>query len=180
MATLYRLTNWVAVGLAMLGALGILLMVVHISMDIVLRTALSVPIPATAELVTRYYLLTLALLPLGWVECRKEMIAVGALEGLMKPWLMRLSDVLASLLSAATYTVLAVATWGKAMEQFAIGSYVMSLDFSVPVWPSYFVLPIAFTLAAVVCVMRLPFQAKGSALPSNTPDKRAKGELHVR
>lgn len=166
MAALYRLTNRAAVGLALLGTLGILLMVVHVTLDVVLRATLSVSIPATVELVTRYYLITMALLPLGWVEWRRGMIAVEALEGLMGPWLVRLSDVLVSLLSTGIYVVLAVATWGKAMEQYAIGSYVMSLNFPMPVWPTYFVLPAAFALAALVCVVRLPFLVGWCAAPS--------------
>ncbi|MDC8801921.1 TRAP transporter small permease [Halomonas pacifica] len=161
MAALYRLTNRAAVGLAMLGTLGILLMVVHITLDVILRSTLSVSLPATVELVTRYYLIAMALLPLGWVEWRREMIAVEALEGPMGPRLVRLSDVLVALLSAGIYAVLAVATWGKAMEQFAIGSYVMSLNVSIPVWPTYFVLPLAFALATLVCVARLPFLLGG-------------------
>ncbi len=83
MAVLYRLTNRVAIGLALLGTVGILLMVIHVTLDVVLRSTLSVSVPATVELVTRYYLITMALLPLGWVEWRREMIAVEALEGLM-------------------------------------------------------------------------------------------------
>lgn len=172
MAALYRLSNRAAVGLALLGTLGILLMVVHVTLDVVLRSTLSVSIPATVELVTRYYLITLALLPLGWVEWRREMIAVEALEGVMGQRLVRISDVLVSLLSAVVYAVLAIATWGKAMEQYAIGSYVMSLNFPMPVWPTYFVLPIAFALAAVVCVVRVPFLARGAAHPAAAPDER--------
>ncbi|PMR67457.1 TRAP transporter small permease [Halomonas heilongjiangensis] len=172
MAALYRLSNRAAVGLALLGTLGILLMVVHVTLDVVLRSTLSVSIPATVELVTRYYLITLALLPLGWVEWRRGMIAVEALEGVMGQRLVRFSDVLVSLLSAVVYAVLAIATWDKAMEQYAIGSYVMSLNFPMPVWPTYFVLPIAFALAAVVCVVRVPFLARGAAHPAATPDER--------
>lgn len=172
MTALYRLTNGAAVGLALLGTFGILLMVVHVTLDVVLRSTLSVSIPATVELVTRYYLITLALLPLGWVEWRREMIAVEALEGMMGQRLVRFSDVLVSLLSAVVYAVLAIATWGKAMEQYAIGSYVMSLNFPMPVWPTYFVLPIAFALAAAVCVVRVPFLSRGAARPSGTPDER--------
>lgn len=168
MVALYRLTNRAAVGLALLGTLGILLMVVHVTLDVVLRSTLSVSIPATVELVTRYYLITLALLPLSWVEWRREMISVEALEGMMGQRLVRFSDVLVSLLSAVVYAVLAIATWGKAMEQYAIGSYVMSLNFPMPVWPTYFVLPLAFALATLVCVARLPFLL-GDAAVSPAP-----------
>lgn len=172
MALIYRLTNLAAVGLALLGTLGILLMVVHITLDVVLRSTLSISIPATLELVTRYYLITLALLPLGWVEWRRNMISVEALEGMMSPVLIRISDVLVSLLSAAIYATLAVATWCKAMEQYQIGAYVMSLNVPMPVWPTYFVLPVAFALAALVCVVRLPLMATGTTYDSPAQEER--------
>ncbi|MBD3896785.1 TRAP transporter small permease [Halomonas sp. ML-15] len=172
MAMLYRLTNLAAVGLALLGTLGILLMVVHITLDVLLRSTLSISIPATLELVTRYYLITLALLPLGWVEWRRGMIRVEALEGMMGPTLIRVSDVLVSILSAAIYVVLAVATWDKAMEQYQIGAYVMSLNVPMPVWPTYFVLPAAFALAALVCLVRLPLLAAGTSYDTPAQDER--------
>src|SRR5690554_211088 len=171
MAFLYRLSNLAAVGLAMLGTLGILLMVVHVTLDVLLRAAFSISIPTTVELVTRYYLITLALLPLGWVEWRKGMITVEALEGMMSRRLIVISDVLVSVVSAVIYGVLTLATWDKAMEQYAIGSYVMSLNFPMPVWPTYFALPAAFALAAVVCVVRIPILAKGGELPSSMQDE---------
>ncbi|MCC5882628.1 MAG: TRAP transporter small permease [Halomonas sp.] len=172
MAVLYRLTNMAAVGLALLGTLGILLMVVHITLDVVLRSTLSISIPATLELVTRYYLITLALLPLGWVEWRRSMISVEALEGMMGPRLIRISDVLVSLLSAGIYTILAVATWDKAMEQYHIGAFVMSLNVPMPVWPTYFVLPIAFALAAFVCLVRLPLLVSGETYDTPAQEER--------
>jgi TRAP-type C4-dicarboxylate transport system permease small subunit len=170
MAWLYRLVNYTAMGLGLLGTVAILLMVVHITLDIILRTTLSISVPATLEMVTRYYLITLALLPLAWVEWRKNMIAVEALESLMSPILIRISDVLVSVLSAAIYAVLMVATWGKAMEQFTISSYVMALNVPIPVWPTYFVLPVAFGLAAIVCIIRIPLLASGTAYPADSQE----------
>ncbi|WP_280547767.1 TRAP transporter small permease [Halomonas sp. 11-S5] len=170
MAWLYRLVNHVSMGLGLLGTISILLMVVHVTLDVILRSTLSVSVPATLEMVTRYYLITLVLLPLAWVEWRKDMIAVEALESLMSPVLIRISDVLVSLLSAGVYSILMVATWAKAMEQFQIGSYVMSLSFPMPVWPTYFVLPLAFGLAAIVCLIRLPLLASGTAYTADSQE----------
>lgn len=170
MAMLYRLTNLAAIGLALLGTLGILLMLIHITLDVVLRSTLSISVPATLELVTRYYLITLALLPLGWVEWRRGMIRVEALEGMMGANLIRVSDVIVSIISAGIYILLAVATWDKAVEQYQIGAYVMSLNVPMPVWPTYFTLPAAFSLAALVCLVRLPFLAKGTTYDPSGQD----------
>ncbi len=161
---LVRLIDRAAVCLALVGTLGIVAMMLHITLDIILRATISVSIPATLELVTRYYMGSLAMLPLAWVEWRKEMIFVEALGGFFGDLGTRVVDVLVSVLSAGIYVVLTIATWNKAMEQYDIGSYVMSLSFPMPVWPTYFILPISFGLAAVVSVVRIPLIAKNIPL----------------
>ena len=110
MAWIYQLVNRASMGLGLLGTIAIVLMVIHVTLDIILRSTISTSMPATLEMVTRYYLITLALLPLAWVEWRKQMITVEALESLMHPMLIRISDVLVSLLSSGVYLVLMVAT----------------------------------------------------------------------
>ena len=157
---LVRLMDRAAVLLALVGTLGLVAMMLHISLDIILRSTMSVSIPATLELVTRYYMVSLALLPLAWVEWRKEMIFVEALGGFFGDIGVRVVDVLVSVLSAGIYVVLTIATWSKAIEQYEIGAYVMSLSFPVPVWPTDFILPIAFGMAAMVSIVRIPLIAK--------------------
>jgi TRAP-type C4-dicarboxylate transport system permease small subunit len=157
---LVRLMDRAAMCLALVGTLGIVAMMLHITLDIILRATISVSIPATLELVTRYYMVTLALLPLAWVEWRKEMIFVEALGGIFGEFGTRLVDVLVSVLSAGIYLILTIATWNKAIEQYDIGSYVMSLSFPMPVWPTYFILPISFALAALVSIVRIPLIVK--------------------
>lgn len=155
MKVLIRFIDGSTLILSLIGALGIVAMILHITLDVVLRSALDTSIPATMELVTNYYMITLAILPLAWVEWRKHMIFVEIVGGVFgKSWV-RYLDVLVAALSASIYIVLAVATWGKAVEQYEIGSYVMSLDFPMPIWPTYFVLPLAFSLAALVSLTKI-------------------------
>lgn len=148
--------------LGLLGSLGIVAMMLHITLDIILRSTISVSIPATLELVTRYYMITLALLPLAWVEWRRGMISVEALSGLYGENGIRLIDIGVSILSTMIYAVLTLSTWEKAIEQYNIGSYVMSLNFPMPVWPTYFILPISFGLAALVSIVRTLLIIDGS------------------
>ncbi|SEG54660.1 TRAP transporter small permease [Marinobacterium lutimaris] len=156
MKLLERWLDRTAQGVALLGALGILAMMVHITLDIFLRSSISVSIPATQELVTRYYMVTLALLPLAWVERKRSMIFVEAFSGLFGSRGLRVVDSFVALFSASVYAILAVATWDKAMEQYDIGSYVMSLNFPMPVWPTYLILPVAFGLSTLVTLARIP------------------------
>ena len=153
---LFKMTDRTTAGLALLGTLGVAAMMVHVTLDVIARTIWSVSIPATLEIVTRYYMITLALLPLGWVEWKRQMITVELFTGLFGQQGVKIIDALVAVLSAVVYIAFTQATWIKAMEQYELGAYVMSLDFPMPVWPTYFVLPLAFALAALVSVVRIP------------------------
>ena len=67
MQKLERIAERLTLLLGYIGVLAILAMMVHIVTDIILRSAADNGVPATEELVTRYYMVTLALLPLAWV-----------------------------------------------------------------------------------------------------------------
>lgn len=155
MRWLYHLSDRLVASLALLGTLGIIAMMLHVTLDVLLRSTLSISVPATIELVTRYYMITLVLLPLGWVEWKQQMITVEAFSALLGEAGVRWLDSLVALLAAGIYGVFTLATWTKAVEQFELGAYVMALDLVVPVWPTYFVLPLSFALACLVCLIRI-------------------------
>lgn len=155
MSGLNRLADQLSRALALLGTLGIAAMLIHVTLDVVLRSTMSYSIPATLEIVTRYYMVTLALLPLAWVEHQRNMIAVEAVTDVLGERFKAWTDVLVAVISLLIYFIFMVATWTKAVEQFERGAYVMSLDFPMPVWPTYFVIPISFGLACLVCLIRL-------------------------
>ncbi|HLV77272.1 MAG TPA: TRAP transporter small permease subunit [Marinobacter sp.] len=156
MNTLSRVTEKLTEYLSYLGMIGVLAMMLHIGADIIGRTVFEVSVPATLEMVTRYYMLMLVLLPLPWVEQKRFMIMVEAFSGVFGKLGLRLVDVLVSLVCVVVYWVLAVSTWEKAMEQYDVGAYLVALDTQIIVWPGYFTLPFGFGLAALVCLVRIP------------------------
>src|SRR5690554_8239654 len=81
MNTLSRVTEKLTEYLSYLGMIGVLAMMLHIGADIIGRTVFEVSVPATLEMVTRYYMLMLVLLPLPWVEQKRFMIMVEAFSG---------------------------------------------------------------------------------------------------
>lgn len=142
--------------LVVIGFAAVALMMLHITADVLLRSAFDIAVPATERIVTRYYMIALTLLPLGWVEWSKSMIAVDAFSVVYGKQGERFIGVLVSVLSAAIYFIFCIATWLQAVEQFNIGSYIMSLNLVIPLWPTYFIVPIAFFMATLVCIARIP------------------------
>lgn len=152
--------------LSYLGIIGVLAMMLHICSDVIARTVFDVSVPATLEMVTRYYMLMLVLLPLAWVERKRFMIAVEAFSGVFGELGIRVVDVLVAIICIGVYAVLTVSTWSKAVEQFDVGAYIIALDTQIIVWPGYFALPFGFALAALVCLIRIPLLL----FPQSAPD----------
>lgn len=142
-------------GLAVIGALATVLLMLHVFADVVMRNLQNRPIPATFELVTNYYMVALAFIPLAWVEKSGGMVQVEVINAALGSGLMRVSDALVALISAVIYGVLAWVTLNVALRNTGIGSYVMTNQIRVPTWPAYWLPPLGFSLAAAVCALRL-------------------------
>lgn len=141
--------------LALLGSVGVFAMLVHICAYVIGRYFAASPIPATVEIVSNYYMVFIAFLPLAWAERRGDMIAVEVFKPLFKGPLLRINAIFVAVVTAGAYTVLTIATWQVAMREFGAKSFVMSLSVPIPIWPSYFILPVSFGLAAIVCLVKV-------------------------
>lgn len=143
-----------AQGLALVGAIGIVLMMLHVGADILSRNLMGRPIPATHEIVSRYYMVLIGFLPLAWVERRRGMVAVEVLEWMLGPRGRRFSDLLVALIAFGIYAGLAWVTWHTALSNWRSGSFVTVLNYRLPVWPTYFLLPAGLALAALATLVR--------------------------
>jgi TRAP-type C4-dicarboxylate transport system permease small subunit len=140
--------------LALIGSIGTVAMMLHICLDVVLRDFLRISLVTTPEVVARYYMVVVAFLPLAWLEMRNGMISVELLEWALGARARQVSDILVALFSALVYGVLAWTTAKTALQQFSIGTYVEFTDYKMPVWHSYFLPPLGFVLAALVCLLK--------------------------
>lgn len=166
MRAVIRLSDHTVRLLALLGSIGVIAMMLHVGIDVVTRNLMGRPIPATVEIVSRYYMVLIAFLPLAWVERRNAMVSVEVFEALMPRWMLRTSDILVTLLSLALYAVLAYVTWRTAMSSLATRSFVITLNIAVPVWPSHFLPPVGFTLAAFATAVRAAEQIFAPPVPT--------------
>lgn len=153
MTALLRLAAVVARILAFIGAAGVVLMMIHISLDVALRNLFRISLPVTTEMVARYYMVATAFLPLSWLELRREMVSVELFEFAMTRAVRRVSDAAVCLLSATVYASLAWTTWNSALSNFRSGTYVELASMKMPVWHSYFLPPAGFAIAAATCLL---------------------------
>jgi TRAP-type C4-dicarboxylate transport system permease small subunit len=142
--------------LALVGAVATVALMLHVVADIVMRNIWNAPIPATYEVVTNYYMVALAFVPLAWVEKSGAMVQVEVINGALSPLMMRLSDLLVALISATVYVALAWVTWQVAVRNTGVGSFVLANQTRVPTWPAYWLPPLGFTLAALATAIKIP------------------------
>lgn len=155
MDILERAADRLAQGLALIGAIGLAALLLHVAADVLTRNLFDRPIPATNEIASRYYMVAIAFLPLAWVERRGGMVRVEILQAMASPWFMRASELVVSLLAAMVYFMLADVTWVEALENWRVGSFVDVLGRQIAVWPTYFLPPAGFALAGVVTFLRI-------------------------
>lgn len=140
--------------LAGLGAVAILALMVHVVADILMRNLMNRPIPATFEIVTHYYMITLAFVPLAWLERSGGMVRVEVLDGVMSPAMIRISDRAVSLLSAAIYGALTWVTFEAALRNTHSGTFVMTQSTRLITWPAFWLPPLGFALVTMVVAVR--------------------------
>lgn len=154
MIHLSKLSLWISNGVGLLGVLGILVMMLHIVADVVARLLLGSPLVGTNEIVSRYYMVAVAFLPIAWVEHRRAMITVELVDGMMGRKARFASDILVAITSLLALVLVVWTSLGEALDAFGKGAFVMAIGTRIPVWPTYFILPLGCGLAALLVLAR--------------------------
>lgn len=149
---LRRLVTILLGALSLISAAGVVLMLLHIALDVVLRTS-GVRFYGTVEIVSGYYMPLIAFLPLAWVERQKQMIVIEVFNGLYTPRGLQINDAIVAVFTAAVYALLCVMTLEEAMGKFGTQAFLMSASIRVPIWFAFFLPPIGFGLAALVSLL---------------------------
>lgn len=149
-----RLQSGLLALLTALGAVAVLALLVHVSADVALRSLRGTPIPATFEIVTHYYMVGMAFLPLAWVERQGGMVRIDVIHGMLPPAAQRLSDRIVTLISAMVYGALAWVTLRTALTNTANGSFLLTNNVRIVTWPAYWLPPLGLALATLVTTLR--------------------------
>lgn len=137
------------------GGLAAFAMMVHIGADIVGRVVFNDPISGTIEIVSAYYMVGIAFLPLGYVAKTEGHIAVELFtRGLSRRRLgqLELATTLVFLIYALAFTWM---TGQAAIDQTVKGEVWESAQGFTTVWPSRWMLPGGFGALSLFLVWRL-------------------------
>lgn len=139
--------------LAWAGGVALILMMLHISADVIARYIFNSPLHGTVEIVSGYYMVAVVFLPLAMIERRNAHIVVELVTQHFprraQEWLIGL----VALVSAAYFAAFAWQTWSDALKQYRIGEVALG-TVEVTIWPTRFYLPIGCGLIALVLLYK--------------------------
>jgi TRAP-type C4-dicarboxylate transport system permease small subunit len=148
-----RLLTLASSALVLLAGLGAFFTMLVVTADVVFRF-FGTGIPGTLELVTYYLMIMVVFLPLARVERLEQTITVDVFTSALSRRSELALTLGISLLCAGLYGTLGYLTWFDALTKAAAGAYILTDRFPLPVWPAYFVPPVAFALAVLICLLR--------------------------
>lgn len=137
-----------------LGMFAILLMMVQITIDVAGKFLFNAPIPATISLVSNYYMVVAAFVPLALVETRNGHITVEVVTEFLPARTQYHLYSWTYLFSAGVFGALAYRNWGEAGKAYKSGTFMVEQGVKIITWPSYYLLPIGAGLMAVVLIYR--------------------------
>lgn len=170
MAGIKRLIDLLSTVLLVVGGVAMTCMMLNVAVDIITRNILQVAVPATLELVSYYYMVAVAFLPLAFVQRYRQHVMIE----LFTMWLPRrvnaFIDAVVYLLGAIALGFFTVATFGKAVHMTAIGEMQFGV-IDVIVWPGRWCLPLGLGAMALQLLLQstaeFAFAVKGIVIPGH-------------
>ena len=153
MPGLFRLAEGLCRALSLVGAAAVVAMMLHISLDVTLRSLFRISMNTAPEIVARYYMTAIAFLPLGLLHLRGQMVAVELLDFVTPRIVQRVQTAVIALAAAGLYGVLAHQAWLKALREARTGTLVEIGTYKMPVWHSFFLPAAGFSVAVLACLL---------------------------
>jgi len=144
-----------------IAAIGLVAMMVHISLDILSSLIFNAPISVTSAIVTNYYMIAVAFLPILAAEYRGNHISVNLLTVLLPEGVRLKLETLVIAITAGVYLLLTAQSWQQALHKLSINASVVEQVGKIPVWPSFFFLPLAFGTMALLLIARVVLRLTG-------------------
>lgn len=168
--------NLLSTGLAGLGALCIILMMLQVTADVALKNLFNYRLPFTQTLVTHWYMVGAAFLPLALTEILDRHISVEVMFQTLPPKVRRLLGGVVCLFAAAISGIMLTALWSEAVKKMHAGSFMTENGQDITTWGSYFFLPAGFALMLLVLLYRVlvlwtPLQSGMGEVQIDGPDE---------
>ncbi|WP_109466903.1 TRAP transporter small permease [Albibacillus kandeliae] len=144
-----------------ISTISIVLMMLHVTADVTCRYLLNQPLPGTLTIVAHYYMIIVTFVALAVAEKQEAHITVEIVADMLPPFAQRLLGWLSFVLTSAVFTLLAWRGFEIAMGKTKIRASIEQGSDMIPVWQSYWAIPIGAGLIALVALYKLVTEVFG-------------------
>ena len=168
-----RLFNLVIDGATVLGAAAVFLMMAHVALDVAGKVLVSTPVPATLAMVSNYYMVVVAFLPLAVAERRDAHIAVEVLTDRFPEKVQHVLRGFGTLFFAGVFALLARQAFVEAASKREVGAFMLEQDVKVLIWPSHYLMAAGCTLMVLALLARIAggFGPSANHSPDQSPEQ---------
>lgn len=145
------------------------LMMLHVSADVFARTVFNHPLIGTTEIVSAYYMVGLAFLPIAWISRQRGHIIVELFTAHLPRRKLKALDAFAGILTLIYVSLFVWKLLETAIEKTHIREAWEAATGFVEVWPSRWIVPASFAFMAIYVLIRTVGDAR-AALAPDAPD----------
>jgi TRAP-type C4-dicarboxylate transport system permease small subunit len=156
-----RLIGYAGGWLAFVGAVAIVVLMLHVVVDVTGRYLFNHPFPGTLESVTYYYMVMVVALPFAYVTRAQGQIAVEMFTSWLPERWTHLIDAVAGFLMLIYVGALAWKIGQEAVSMTVIGEVHDAGTMQFITWPSRWIPPIALGVMACAVAVRVVEDVKG-------------------
>ena len=154
MDTLRDMLEKAARMLVRLGCVLVGLMALHVVLDVGGRYIFNAPLPGTVEMVSHYYMVGVIFLPLAYVQSRRGHFVAEIFTQRMPPLVVAVLEAVVTLVTALLLAFLAWRTAAYALEFTQARESVQTAYFTIPTWPSRWLVPLGLGLMALYALVQ--------------------------
>lgn len=169
------LTKLVALA-GLVGLACVVFMMVHIVCDVLGRFLFNMPVEGTITIVSNYYMVILAFGALAVSEGRDANISVEVVSDLLPRGVQPSLTAFASVVAVIAFSLLTVRGWIEADAKMRSGAALQQGIVTIPIWPSYYAVPLGCGLMVLVSFWKLICTVTGRPFALSKPDPEAFNE----
>lgn len=140
---------------SLMTTLCIVLMMLHVTADVVGRYMFNAPLPGTIVIVGHYYMIIVVFMALGVAEEKRAHISVEFLTDLLPKTAQSWVAVFSGVLTAAIFSLLAYSGFVQAAKKTASGASMEQGSRLIAIWPSYWAIALGAALIAVIAAYKV-------------------------
>jgi TRAP-type C4-dicarboxylate transport system permease small subunit len=158
MKTIEKLLAWLDIPITIMlwiGLVAAFAMMIHVAVDVTGRTVFNHPLSGTTEIVSGWYMVACAYLPLAWITRHDNHIVAGVFQQIGTKWFAYWLEILVKVFLLVFICVFTWETYIRAVQQTAAGEVWQAATGFIPIWPSRWMLPLSGVVMIVYLLLRI-------------------------